>query len=113
MQEEGLIAGRDEAGAAGGRDADAAQVGLVESLGFGDEAPAAAADRDEADALPVEAGELGVGGETGVEDEVAESGAVAAREGEEFEGDAVAGVVADPGVAVEQDAGIGILGEGG
>ena len=38
---------------------------------------------------------------------------MAARKGEEFEGDAVAGFLADPGVGVEQDAGIGILGEGG
>ena len=98
------VEGGDEAGAAGGRDADAAQVGLVESLGFGEEAPAAAADRDETDASPVEAGKLGVGGEAGVEDEVAEGGAVATREGEEFEGDAVAGVVAESGVALEHHA---------
>ncbi|MDE0127922.1 MAG: hypothetical protein OXN97_25420 [Bryobacterales bacterium] len=65
-QGEGLVVDRDEADAAGGRDADAAQGSLVESAVLGEKPPAAAADRDAADAISVEAGELGVGGAAGM-----------------------------------------------
>ncbi len=113
-QRDGFVVGGDQARARGGGDADAAQGGLVKCVCVGEQALAAATDGDEQDALLVEAGEAGVGGETAVEDKVADGRAVAAEEVEELEGGAGAGLVADAaGVGLQEQAGVRVLGEGG
>ena len=74
---------------------------------------AAAADGDEEDAVLIEAGQVGVGGEAAVEGEEADRGAMAAEEVQELEDGVGGGLAADAGVGAQEQAGIGILGKGG
>ena len=103
----------EQTGAVADGDADLLALGGRDGLGRLDQVAAAAADGDEADALLVEALEAGVGGEAAIEDEEAELEAAGRGEVEELEDGCGAGLAADGGVGAEQEAGVGILGEGG
>ena len=102
----------DQARALLERDADLLAGRGVEGAGPLDEALAAAAHGDEEHAVPVEPGEVGVGGEAAVEGEAAHRGAVAAEEVEGFEDGTVGGFPVGAGVGPQDQTGVGIPGEG-
>ena len=95
------------------RDARLADVVGREAARLRGQVLAVAADGDEEDAVLIQAGQQGVGGEVAVECEEADRGAIAAEEVQELE-DGVGGrLAADVGVGAQEQAGVGILGEGG
>ena len=113
------VVGEEQGGSAAGvaQDSDLAQFAVVAAerragvVRF-DQARAAAAHGDEEHAVAVEPSEVGVGGEAAVEGEAAHRGAVAAEEVEEFEDGTVGGFPVGAGVGPQDQAGVGILGEG-
>ena len=107
------VVGAHQAGALVQRDAHLADGVGRERAGLLEQALAAEADGDEEDVVLIQAGQVGVGGEAGVEGEEADRGAMAAEEVQELEDGVGGGLAADAGVGAQEQAGIGILGEGG